>query len=652
MTDTPIPVFAVNLAYRTDRRASIEEQFAGRPEFSLTVVPAIEHRNGPYGLWQTFYGIVERQAEKGSPYFVFCEDDHIFTEDYSEAALRHYIAQADSLGADLLSGGMSVVKTPVEAAPGLFWVSWFNGMQFTVIFKRCYDKILAVKTTGGYAVDILLSAIARRKYVISPYLSVQREFGYSDATATNAEDGRVTQFFTRHRALLSKLHQVRAHYSAITPEKVKAIFAASMSGVTIPVHAINMKERTDRLAHIRRQFAGRPEFDLRIVEASRHEIGAVGLWHSICGIISRAREAGEDFVVICEDDHIFTENYSPDHFLHQIMLASAMGAQMLSGGVGDFGNLVPLPGGLCWVDRFWCTQFMVIFRRAYDLILNAGFSLRDVADDKISDLLTAKFLTVPFISEQTDFGYSDITLSNNRDSMILRHFDNARRMLTHYRAALTPPGATHDSPGIRAYLAAPEYPKCLHLGCGDNMLPGWLNTDVAPGYGATFMDVSQPFPMPDAAVDFIFAEHLIDLMDHRQLTRLLSECRRVLKPGGTIRLTFYSSEAIARLYSNVPPCHDYIHEAAKTYLPGYNAADFSNQELRSILITEICKKFHNLYLHDKQAVISLLKRVGFNTATLRPNDFSPNTSLHNVNRHKSYSHPAVYNFEAITIEAY
>ena len=51
--EQPIPVYAVNLPARTDRRAHIEAQFAGRPEFRLTVVPGREGVNGPWALWQT-----------------------------------------------------------------------------------------------------------------------------------------------------------------------------------------------------------------------------------------------------------------------------------------------------------------------------------------------------------------------------------------------------------------------------------------------------------------------------------------------------------------------------------------------------------------------------------------------------------------------
>lgn len=614
-----LQVYAVNMAARTERRESIVGEFEGRDEFELHIVPAIEHRNGPYGLWQTFYGIVKEQARRGSEFFIFCEDDHAFTKAYSRDTLLHYIQLAQSLDADLLSGGMSVCRNPVEVAPGLFWVSWFNGMQFTVIFRRCYQKILAAKTSEGYAVDIQLSYLAKRKYVMAPYISVQREFGYSDATAVNEEEGRITRFFQKHESLLARLHKVRSHYSAISPEPLRAIMSADVSHAFVPTYVINLPERTDRLEHIRKEFNGRPEFDLHILEASRHEIGAIGLWQSICRIIAEAKEHDEDFVLICEDDHFFTEAYNRESFLRQIMLAGAMGAQMLSGGIGDFSNLVSLPGGVAWIDRFWCTQFIVVYRNAYDLILNAPFGLRDVADEKLSALLTAKLVTVPFISEQTDFGYSDITESNNHNSMIRRHFDNARTMLRHYSMALK--GAEeHPKPtSIADYLAVPGM-KALHLGCGMNQLPGWLNTDVEPDYGVTFLDVTQPVPAPDNSFDYIFAEHLIENFGPKKLKEVLKECYRILKPGGILRLTFYCADALRNM---------------------------CDSKQINAFITRLSKA----YLHLGSEIRSLLSEADFDKIILSSPDESAHQELQNVNKHKTYLHKEQYMNESTAIEA-
>lgn len=615
----PLPVYAVNLPSRPERRESLCAQFAGRDEFDLHIVPGIERRNGAVGLWQTFYGIVESEAAKGTDYFIFCEDDHVFTEAYSPELLLRRIAEAETLEADLLSGGMSVARTPVEVSPGLFWVSWFNGMQFTVVFRRCYRKILAARTSRGYAADIQLSYLADRKYVMWPYISTQREFGYSDATVINDEEGRVTRFFNKTQTLLSRLHSVRRHYSAISPETVGAIMRADVSGMYIPAHVINLPERTDRLAHIRRQIEGRSGFDLRIVEASRHEIGAVGLWQSICGIVRQAKDSGEEFVLICEDDHFFTRHYSRDTFFRQIMLAGAMGMQMLSGGVGDFGNLVPLPGGIAWIDRLWCTQFMVIYRRAFDIILDAPFRPADVADDKLSALLTAKAVTVPFISEQTDFGYSDITESNNRGGMIRRHFDRARRQLRHYDMAFRQPADMPRPVAVGEYLAAPGV-KALHLGCGFNRLPGWLDTDIAPDYGVTFLDVTQPFPVPDNSFDLIFAEHLAEALAPEALGEMLRECHRILRPGGTLRLTFFCADALRTMTS-------------------------------SRRINEFIHRFDDAYLHLTSEVCDSMTLAGFDTPAAMAHTVSSRPELADVNRFESYSTPDRYRAETATLEA-
>ena len=58
MNKMTLTVYAPNLAQRPERKVSISEQFAGRSEFNLHIVPAIEKRHPTWGLWQTFYNIV------------------------------------------------------------------------------------------------------------------------------------------------------------------------------------------------------------------------------------------------------------------------------------------------------------------------------------------------------------------------------------------------------------------------------------------------------------------------------------------------------------------------------------------------------------------------------------------------------------------
>ncbi len=643
-----IKVYAVNLPQRTDRRESIEAQFANKPEFDLHIVPAIERRVGAQGLWQTFYGIVEAEATIGSDYFVFCEDDHIFTENYSKELLLSKIQEARELKADLLSGGMSVVSNPVEIKFGLFWVSRFNGMQFTVIFRQCYQKILSAKTEEGYAVDILLSYLAHRKFVVSPYISTQREFGYSDATTMNDEEGRVTRFFRKSQRLLNTLQKVKCHYDRVSPELVNSIMQADVSKCFVPTYVINLPQRTDRLEHILAQFNGHPEFDMHIYPAIKHEIGAVGLWQSICDIIQKAKNADEDFVLICEDDHVFTDNYNRDKFLRQIMLGAVMGAQMLNGGVGDFGDLVPLPGGIAWMDRFWCTQFIVIYRSAYDIILNTQFGLRDVADEKLSEILTAKLVITPFISEQTDFGYSDITQSNNAGGMILRHFANARYNLSHYVSALSSEQSEPADSTIKTYLSRPGV-KSLHLGCGRNILLGWLNTDIHPTYGASFLDAAQPFPLSDNSFDFVFAEHLIESFNLKRLKSMFIEIYRILKPSGVFRCSFYCSDIFKDLASANLSISEYSRLNVKVYSPALNSDDLDEYSVFSLALNNLIHRLESIQVHSSHSILAILNSIGFRGYSEHRSDESPHRELQDTHN-PAITSGMLYDTETMTFE--
>lgn len=192
------------------------------------------------------------------------------------------------------------------------------------------------------------------------------------------------------------------------------------SDIKIPVYIINLKERIDRKKNILKTFHGRNEFELNIVPAIKKRRGADGLWQTIVSIINKVKDNDDEVIIICEDDHIFTRNYNRDLFLSEVIMAGQQGCQLLLGGIGNFRNAIPLSQHRLWVDWCWCTQFMVLYRPAFSLILNAKFGEKDVADEFLSLLLSNKMVLYPFVSVQKEFGYSDVTESNNE----VGHMDN------------------------------------------------------------------------------------------------------------------------------------------------------------------------------------------------------------------------------------
>lgn len=83
-----------------------------------------------------------------------------------------------------------------------------------------------------------------------------------------------------------------------------------------------------------------------------------------------------------------------------------------------------------------------------------------------------------------------------------------------------------------------ERPSKLHIGCGNTYLAGWINIDLArPGKRRDLRwDLRRGLPFPDGAAQAIFSEHLFEHLDVASGSRLLKECRRVLAPGGVLRI--------------------------------------------------------------------------------------------------------------------
>lgn len=215
-----------------------------------------------------------------------------------------------------------------------------------------------------------------------------------------------------------------------TNKVIEKVASCHQPDFYLPVYVINMREREERKLHILKEFEHKEEFELNLVEASVHSIGAVGLWNSMIRIIKTAKEKEDDIIVICEDDHYFTENYSPKLLFKEVTEAYIQGAEVLSGGIGGFGQAIPVGYHRYKVDWFWCTQFIVIYSRFYDKMLNYSFLDTDTADGVISHLATNKMVIYPFISEQKDFGYSDVTQSNmEQKGKIREHFMRANKRM-------------------------------------------------------------------------------------------------------------------------------------------------------------------------------------------------------------------------------
>lgn len=89
----------------------------------------------------------------------------------------------------------------------------------------------------------------------------------------------------------------------------------------------------------------------------------------------------------------------------------------------------------------------------------------------------------------------------------------------------------------------------LHLGCGKRDFPGFTNIDLADyphiHYKRSADDLS---PFENESVDLIYASHVLEYFPLAQVSKVLAEWRRVLKPGGILKLAVPDFENLTKAY--------------------------------------------------------------------------------------------------------
>ena len=76
----------------------------------------------------------------------------------------------------------------------------------------------------------------------------------------------------------------------------------------------------------------------------------------------------------------------------------------------------------------------------------------------------------------------------------------------------------------------------LNWGCGECVEPGWINSDVKGGDGVLACDIRKGLPLETDSIDYAVSIHALPEFHYKEIAGVLKELRRVLKPGGTLRL--------------------------------------------------------------------------------------------------------------------
>ena len=180
----------------------------------------------------------------------------------------------------------------------------------------------------------------------------------------------------------------------------------------------------------------------------------------------------------------------------------------------------------------------------------------------------------------------------------------------------------------------------LNVGCGKTVAEGWTNIDKSPSVllsavpqlrkaleaarvltpeqaegfpaGVIHANVVKHIPAADKSVDFVYSSHMIEHLSRWECLRFLRESRRVLRPGGVLRLATPDLELMVHDYLNASsPFNRTAKTPADAFCMEYRAYANVEANVARGLIRKFLSADSHQWLYDHASIAELLGEAGF-----------------------------------------
>jgi predicted SAM-dependent methyltransferase len=163
----------------------------------------------------------------------------------------------------------------------------------------------------------------------------------------------------------------------------------------------------------------------------------------------------------------------------------------------------------------------------------------------------------------------------------------------------------------------------VHLGCGTDVKPGWINVDLttkppvidkdaAPGTIFINHDLRRGLPVERGSCAIIYSSHFFEHLSYAHAVTLLHICHRALQPGGVLRAALPNFRGAFQAYLrgdagyfdllNTFELLPQLKPGTKTLIDYINYCVYQYGEHKWIM--------------DEEKMLALLKHVGFNSVAI------------------------------------
>lgn len=156
--------------------------------------------------------------------------------------------------------------------------------------------------------------------------------------------------------------------------------------------------------------------------------------------------------------------------------------------------------------------------------------------------------------------------------------------------------------GLMRLLIPPKFPqrpdgrKLVHLGCGEIDHPQFINVDALRRHHVHYVHTVERLPMfTDNSVDLIYCCHCLEHLSHLEVPGVLTEWARVIKPGGTLRISVPDFDKILAIYQDTGKDMREIQAVlmgGQDYQYNFHKVAFSHSYLKGLMekagFTSVC----------------------------------------------------------------
>lgn len=197
--------------------------------------------------------------------------------------------------------------------------------------------------------------------------------------------------------------------------------------------------------------------------------------------------------------------------------------------------------------------------------------------------------------------------------------------------------------------------KKLHIGCGNSLLPSWINTDIKLySDEVLYLDMTKPFPFVDASFEYVFAEHVCEHISFDDFLSALREILRVLQPGGIFRLAMPSLDFLLDLYER--PTLDINSQYIKWNNDTFSSntvkeIQFELQDLAVITFNNFIYNWGHKFIYSTKMIENTLNMAGFKNIKKCVVGESTHKELNNLEQHGKQIPMWANQLETVVFEA-